>query len=213
MPASPWTILAHALLLLLARSAAAQEAAPAAEEEAAWAISGSVFYSDPPGSEDRLTPIVYADRGALHLELRYNYEDLETAAFFVGWTSELGEELSAVITPMLGVAAGQTDGIVPGLELELGWRRLAWYTEAEYLFDLHDRDDDFFYSWSTLTLGFTDWLSAGLVAERSKLVDTDLSVQRGLALELAHGNVGFSLYGYNLGSDDSYAVVALELAP
>lgn len=42
----------------------------------------------------------------------------------------------------------------------------------------------FFYSWSTLTYGLTDWLSAGLVAERTKLVDTDWSLQRGLALEL-----------------------------
>jgi hypothetical protein len=86
-------------------------------------------------------------------------------------------------------------------------------TEAEYLFDSHERDDDFFYSWSTLTYGFTDWLSAGLVTERSKLVDTDLGLQRGLALEIKRANLGLSLYAYNLGSDDSYAVVALEFAP
>ena len=110
---------------------------------------------------------------------------------------------------MLGVVAGDTDGIAPALELDLAWRRLAWYTEAEYLFDLDDRDDDFFYSWSTLTYGVTDWLSAGLVTERSKLVDTDYSLQRGLALELTRASLGFSLYAYNIGSDDFYAVVAL----
>ena len=113
----------------------------------------------------------------------------------------------------LGAVAGNTDGIAPGLELDLGWRRLAWYVEAEYLFDLEDRDDDFFYSWSTLTYGFTDWLSAGLVTERSKLVDTDFSLQHGLALEITSGILGLSLYTYNLGSDDSYSVVALALAP
>lgn len=203
-------------LLWLASALAAQDPAPVdarPSEPEVWEVSGSVFYSDPPGSEDRLTPIVYADRGALHLELRYNYEDLRTAALFAGWTFECGEELALGLTPMLGAVAGDTEGIAPALELDLGWRRVAWYAESEYLFDLEERDDDFFYSWSTLTYGLTDWLSAGLVVERSKLVDTDLSLQRGLALEFAGASLGFSLYAYNLGSDDSYAVVALEFAP
>lgn len=204
-------------LMLLAPPSAAQEPDPAQAlpaEPALWELSGSVFYSDPPGSDDRLTPIVYADRGALHLELRYNYEDLDTAALFAGWNFEHGDELALGLTPMLGAVAGDTDGIAPGLELDLGWRRLAWYAEAEYLFDLDDRDDDFFYSWSTLTYGLTDWLAAGMVIERSKLVDTDFSVQRGLALELQHATgLGFALYAYNLGSDDSYAVFALGYAP
>ncbi len=203
-------------LTLLAPAAAAQDSVAAQVQPAGdetWELSGTVLYSDPPGSEDRLTPIFYADRGPLHLEARYNYEDLETAALFAGWTFEGGEELEAAVTPMLGAVTGETDGIAPGLELDLGWRRLAWYVEAEYLFDLDDRDDDFFYSWSTLTYGLTDWLSAGLVSERSKLVDTDFSLQRGLALEFTRASLGFSLYAYNLGSDDSYAVVALEFAP
>lgn len=205
---------AAALALVLpapAQDPAPVQASPA--EAAAWELSASVFYSDPPGSENRLTPIVYADRGALHLELRYNYEDLQTAALFAGWTFELEGEAALGLTPMLGAVVGETDGIAPALELDLGWRRLAWYAEAEVLFDLDDRDDDFFYSWSTLLYGLTDWLSAGLVTERSKLVDTDYSLQRGLALELTHASVGFALYAYNLGSDDSYAVVALGLAP
>jgi len=194
---------------------AAQDSAAEAglDEPEAWEFSGSVFYSDPPGSEDRLTPILYADRGALHLEARYNYEDLQTLAVFAGWTFDLEGELEAAFTPMLGAVGGDTDGIAPGLEFDLGWRRLSWYAESEYLFDLDDRDDDFFYSWSTLTYGLTDWLDAGLVSERSKLVDTDFSLQHGLALEFSHANVGLSLYAYNLGSDDSYGVVALEFAP
>ena len=211
---TPW------ILAALAPATLAQDREPVearlAEREV-WVFSGNLFSSDPPGSEDRLTPILYADRGALHLEARYNYEDLQTLSVFGGWTfhSEGGEDgaFAASATPMLGVVTGETDGLAPGLELDLGWRDFAWYAESEYLFDRDDSDDDFFYSWSTLTYGFTDWLSAGLVLERSKLVDTDWSVQRGLALELARGSIGFALYAYNLGSDDSYAVVALELAP
>jgi len=205
-----------ATLVLLVSTGAAQETVPPdvpLAEAPVWEFTGSAFYSDPPGTEDRVTPIFYADRGPLHLEARYNYEDLETAALFAGWTFEMGEEVALGLTPMLGAVAGETEGIAPGLEVDLGWQRLAWYAEMEYLFDLEERDDDFFYSWSTLTYGLTDWLDAGLVTERSRLVDTDVSVQRGLAFEVTHGSLGFSLYAYNLGSDDSYAVVALGFAP
>ena len=204
-----------AALVVLGRTSLAQEAEPLVTLEAAeaWEFSGSVFYSEPPGSQDRLTPILYADRGALHLEARYNYEDLQTLSLFGGWTFSSEGELEVAATPMLGATLGETRGIVPALELDVGWRRLAWYAEMEYLFDLEDRDDDFFYSWSTLTYGFTEGLSAGLVVERSKLVDTDTSVQPGLALELQHENVGLSLYAYDLGTDDAYLVVALGFGP
>jgi len=213
---------AHFLVALVALAPAAlaqdrEPIEPRLAQPEVWEFSGNLFYSDPPGSEDRLTPILYADRGPLHIEARYNYEDLRTLAVFGGWTfTSEGEEegaLSASATPMLGVVTGDTDGLAPGLELDLGWRDFAWYAESEYLFDRDDSDDDFFYSWSTLTYGFTDWMAAGLVLERSKLVDTDWSLQRGLALELGLGRVGLALYAYNLGSDDSYATVALELAP
>jgi hypothetical protein len=214
--AIPCTTLAlHALLpFLMEQEPEPSEPAVQSAESDPWELSASVFYSDPPGSRDRVTPIVYADRGPLHLELRYNYEDLETVALFAGWTFEgSGEEVEACITPMLGAVAGDTDGIAPGLELDVGWRRLAWYAEGEYVFGLEDRDDDFFYSWSTLTYALTDAVSAGLVIERTKLVDTDFSVQRGLALEYQRAGFGLSLYAYNLGDDDSYAVFALALAP
>jgi hypothetical protein len=190
-------------------------AAPAPAEEApadAWELSVDAFYSDPPGSEGHATAVVKADRGPVHLETRYGYEDLDTLSLFAGWNFSTGETVTADVTPMIGVVGGDTDGVAPGLEAEIAWDRLAWYVEAEYLFDNHDSADDYFYSWSTLTWGFTDWLRAGLVAERTKLVDTDLELQRGLAIEISRGPLGVSLYAYNLGSDDEYAVIALGYA-
>jgi len=209
---------AIAIAGVLAPAAAAQEPGaaavpPPAAEEAVWEFSGTVLYSDPPGSDGHLIPIIYADRGPLHLELRHNYEDLDTTSIFAGWTFAGGETVEYAVTPLLGAVAGDTDGVAPGVEFDVGWRRLAWYTEAEYLFDSHDRDDDFFYSWSTLTYEFSDRLSAGIVTERTKLVDTDYEYQRGLALSFSLAGLGFSLYAYNFTSDDFYAVFAVDLIP
>lgn len=186
---------------------------PILDEEPRWEISGNVFYSDPPGSDGRVAPILYADRGPLHLEARYNYEDVHTGSLFAGWTFQTGEELEASFTPMLGVVVGDTDGVAPGLEFDLAWKRLNWYAEMEYVFDSHDSDDDFFYSWSTLTYGFNETIRAGLVAERSKLVDTNFSVQPGVVFQFHHANYGFSFYAYDLGTDDFYGVVSFDFSP
>jgi hypothetical protein len=184
---------------------------PEPVEEDEWEFSGSVFYSHPADSPERLTPILYADRGQLHLEARYNYEDLHTGSVFFGWNFSGGEEFTHSFTPMIGAVAGDTRGIAPGLEFDLGWKKVAWYAEAEYLFDMDDNQDDFFYCWSTLTYGLTDWLDAGVVTERSRLVDTGLSLQRGLALKLHKNGFGLALYAYNIGSDDSYEVVSFDV--
>jgi hypothetical protein len=178
-------------------------------EPDAWEFQASAYYSSPPNSDDRLIGIVYADRGPLHLEFRYNYEDLDTAALFTGWRFPVqGGAISGGITPMIGIVGGATDGIAPGLEADLDWKRLNFYTEAEYLFDFGNSGDDFLYSWSTLTWGFTEQLRAGLVAERNRVIDTSFDIQRGLIVQLSFQNTALSLYTYNIGSNDSYTTIS-----
>jgi hypothetical protein len=205
-----WTTIV--LLVGFARVAAGQDdaaAAPQVPPPSPWVFSGSLFVTDPPGSEARTTAVLQGKRGQLHLEMRYNYEDLDTASVFGGWTFAAGEEVALEFTPLIGLVGGETEGIAPGLELDLGWRRVAWYVEAEYLFDAEDSSDDFFYSWSTLTYGLTDWLDAGVVSERTKLVETDYEVQLGLALGLSFERFGLGVYSYNLGTNDAYTVLSL----
>jgi len=177
-----------------------------------WEFSLAAFYVDPPGDGPHATTVLYADRDQLHLEARYNYEDLDTASVFAGWTLEFGEEVHAAITPMLGGVFGETSGVAPGLLVDGGWSKLRFYAEAEYLFDSDDSDDDYFYSWSTLTWQFSEEFAAGIVTERTRIVDTDLDLQRGLAVSFTPGPVGFALYVYNPASDDAYTTLSLDFA-
>lgn len=201
------------LVALLAATGAGraqeQESLPAPMQCTPWEFSGSVFTADPPGSQARALAILYGQRGSLHTQMRYNYEDLDTLSVFGGWTFTGGEALAWEVTPMLGLVGGRTDGVAPGIMLDLGWRRFALYSEAEYLLDANDSSDDFFYSWSTLTYGVTDRFAAGVVSERSKVVETDFELQVGLALELAVERLELALYSYNLGTNDAYTVLSL----
>jgi hypothetical protein len=168
---------------------------PASADDWAFAISAFVF--DPPDESPYFSPILYADRGALHLEARYNYEDLETGSFFLGWSFETGENVTLTAVPLIGVVLGSTDGVAPGVEVEIAYRRMALYAESEYVFDLEDSGESFLYTWIEATVAPADWLRLGLVAQRTKSYGTDLDVQRGLLIELSHGSVSFGFHWFN----------------
>ncbi|MGH9322623.1 MAG: hypothetical protein ACRD3V_22395 [Vicinamibacteria bacterium] len=168
---------------------------PVSGEEWSFAFSGFVF--DPPDESSYFSPIFYADRGALHLEGRFNYEDRETASVFVGRNFELGENVTLTAVPLFGFVFGNTNGIAPGAEIEIAWRRLALYAESEYVFDLEESDDSFFYTWSEATFSVTEWLRAGLVVQRTRAYETGLDIQRGLLIELSRGKLSFGFHWFN----------------
>ena len=59
--------------------------------------------------------IATLDRGPLHLEARYQYEAKDSASLFVGWTFAGGERLTYSVRPIVGVLAGRTQGVIPGV--------------------------------------------------------------------------------------------------
>jgi hypothetical protein len=124
-------------------------------------VSGALYLL--PDEEDFVQPTFKADRGRLHLETRYAYEDRESVSFFAGANFELGNDVTLALTPMIGGLAGRTDGIIPAFEANLTVGPFEAYGEAEYVFDLGDGSSSYFYMWSELSLWPTEWLRAGVV--------------------------------------------------
>jgi hypothetical protein len=158
-----------------------------------------------------LLPIYQANKDWLHLEARYNYEDLNTFSAWIGYNFTGGNKLEYTITPMLGGAVGNTNGIAPGLEFSLSLSSFELYSEMEYLFDLQSSDYNFFYNWTDLYFYPLDWLWLGLSAQQTKEYQIDLEPEWGFLL--GGGYRWFELTGYmfNLGSDDLYGVITLTV--
>ena len=184
----------------------------AAEEPAAWEfeVSGAVYVL--PHEEDFVQPTLRADRDWLHLESRYSYEDRHSLSAFAGASFPFGKKIEVTLTPMLGGVVGDTDGIVPGLEADLGAGMFEAYGEAEVVFDLADSSESFFYLWSELSLRPRDWIRAGVVAQRTRVLDTDRDVQRGLLVGFTYRRLEGTVYAFNPGGDDHFTVVSLGLA-
>ena len=88
-------------------------------DEKAWSFSASATTYIVPDDQDYVQPTFTADRGWLHLEARYNYENLETGSVWIGYNFSGGEKLEWEFTPMLGGVFGDTTGIAPGYKVSV----------------------------------------------------------------------------------------------
>jgi len=161
--------------------------------------------------EDEIHPTItcYADYKSLHFEVRYNYEDFNTASVFAGKTWEKDGDFYFSITPMIGLAVGNTNGILPGFECSATFSKLSLYSENEYMFDFTGKEGNFFYSWTQLGDTIIKNMQAGVAAESFRLYKTKFDVQKGVYLEYNLGKFLFDVYHFNPFSKYNYTVASI----
>jgi hypothetical protein len=157
-----------------------------------------------------IDPVVMADHGGLHLEGRYNWEDRNTFSAWIGKNYSGGKKIEYKITPMAGLVAGQTQGLAPGLEFNIGKNKVEFSNSVEYVFDTNVKEDSYFYSWNDLTYSIKDWVWVGLSTQRTRVYKTNLDLQRGLIIGFGFKKLEFTTYLYNIGLDSAFTVVTLS---
>jgi hypothetical protein len=191
-------------------TAAAAPAPPA--DETGWSFSAYAYAYLVPDDSDYVQPTLTADRGWLHLEARYNYEDFNTGSLWLGYNLSAGDKLAVEFTPMIAAVAGDTDGIAPGYRLSLSYWKLELSTEGEYVFDAADSADDFFYSWSELSVWPLDWLGMGVVVQRTRLRDSDSWAEPGILVGVAYKQASLTAYVFDSDDSDPTVVVGAGLS-
>lgn len=187
-------------------------AAMTASKERSWTGSVSAFGYLVPDGQSYGQPTVAADVGRIHLEARYNYEGLETGSLWVGYNLHFGEHLTLDLTPMVGGVVGDVRGAAPGLEATVAWRKLEWYGEMEYVVDLGDSDASYFYLWSEVSFSPWKWFRVGGVAQRTRVYETEVDIQRGFLAGLQFDPVAFTTYVFNPAQDRPTIVLALSVS-
>ena len=153
--------------------------------------------------------IATLDRGPLHLEARYQYEAKDSASVFVGWTFSGGEKLTFSVRPILGVLAGRSQGVIPGLEASVAYGPVDFYVEAEYVRFRHEPDESFTYAWSELGYAPWEWLRVGIVGQRTRTVDSERDIQRGLFGQFMLGPATVGIYAFNPDASSRYWILSL----
>ena len=177
-----------------------------------WEFSLAGYYYAFPSDDDLVMAVGRANLGSLHLEGRYNYEARQTGSLFVGRNFSWGKDITIEATPMAGVALGDVKGIIPALELSLGYGAFDFYAEGEYLFDLNDNSGNFAYTWLELAMTPVEFIRSGLVAQRLRVLQTPLDLDRGIFAQMKPSPATVSLYYFNPFSDNWIVTVGFEIA-
>ncbi|MFZ4285855.1 hypothetical protein [Variovorax sp. HJSM1_2] len=211
---------AQVICLVLASMAAGEvlasgddgAATPASGDQAAsWGFGATLYPTIVRGGGNYTSAIAVADRGALHLEARHNYESIGTSSAFIGWTFSGGSTVSWQITPLLGGAWGTTNAFLPGLEASLSWKRLDVYIESEYVSDRRNHSDSYIYTWSELGFQPVDWLRVGLAAQRTRKYEDTPTTQRGPFAQFMFGRVTLGGFWFSPGSKNQVVVTSIGI--
>jgi len=193
----------------------AQVAAPGApaaagpEAEKEWTFSAMVSGYNVPGDRLYPQPTLTADRRRLHLEARYNYEDLDTGSAWVGYNLGGGEKVAWELTPMVGGVFGNVVAVAPGYRGLVSWWRLKFASEGEYVFGWKDEEERFFYNWSELTIAPADWWRVGLATQRTRAYSADRDIQRGIVVGVSYRSLDAAFYLFNPDDDVSIVVATV----
>jgi hypothetical protein len=185
-----------------------QDATPS-EESSHWSGSATLYQYLFPDDKPLTIPVAIAEKGSLHLEARYNYEDRETASLWLGWKFQAGEDLWVEAAPMAGLVLGNTNAFAPGLELSTGYGIIELYSEIEYVLDFAGGEINFFYAWTEVSVNPLNCLRAGLVGQRLRVVEVEPALSRGFFASTSFGSVTLNGYILEPGSDDVFYVVSL----
>lgn len=218
-------ILRAAAVLLVWAAGTARAQAPAAEEpevdsaprlettDPEWELSFEALQYLIDDEKDYLQTTLAADREELHLELRWNYEDYDTASIWIGWNFSAGDEnIVLEFTPMLGFSSGEATGALAGYIASLDLWNFNVYNEAEYYIDTGDTDADWFYMWSEASFAPIEWFRFGVVAESYWDEDVEWEHDPGVLAAVTIGIAEIAVYVFNPDDDDPTLAfgVALE---
>jgi hypothetical protein len=194
---------------LLAQAEVGKTLATAAAPANLWEFNASVSGYLVPEGQSYVQPTFTADHDTLHLEARYNDEAQRTGSLWVGYNLSVGKKVVLDATPMVGGLIGDVNGIAPGLEFTVTYKKVELYSQNEYVFDTATKSGNFFYTWTQLTYSPLEWFTVGYVVQRTRAYQTPLNIQRGLLVGFSHKKVNFTTHVFNVGQAVPTVVLAL----
>lgn len=200
-------ILIHTLFLCVLGSAMYAQA-DSVKEGLKFDVSANNYFMQ---DDFHVLPTLKIDVDWLHLEGRYNYEDLQTFSAWIGYNFTGGKKLGYTITPMAGGVFGLSNGIATGLEWQLTYGRFELYSESEYFADPADRANDFYYQWLDFSYSALDWLWLGLSAQRLRIYESDLEIEKGLLLGFGGDSWSVTAYAYSPHLDNRFFMFSIDV--
>ena len=189
----------------------AQEAESDSASSKQWNFSAWAEMFIIPHDEAIFNPTFYARHKTLHLEARYNYEDKNTAFLWAGYRFKFSKGVKFVIVPMAAIVFGNTNGVAPGLEMEIIYKKFDFYSESEHVFDFSSKENNFFYMYTELAIRPINALRTGIMTQRTRLFESDRELQRGIFAEYYFGRFRAGVFYFSPFASDQFWVASFSV--
>lgn len=151
----------------------------------------------------------FQTRNNWHFELRYNYEDAQTASLFGGKTISGGDEFEYSVTPMAGLSAGLFTGLSLAATTEAEWKRFYVWAQSQYSIGTKRSISDFFFNWSELAYNISDRFFGGLAMQFTRQ-DGQNIFEPGFVAGFNYKNLSIPVYVLSPFQKGRYYVVGLN---
>ena len=112
---------------------------------------------------------------------------------------------------MFGRVFGNTSAIAPAYKGTVSWWKPSYQAKASTC-STRGLVGELFYNWSELTLAPVEWWRIGLVAQRTRVYETDREIQRGLLVGFAYRNLDSAIYLFNPDDGKPFVVGAVTVS-
>jgi hypothetical protein len=160
-----------------------------------------------------LCPQVFGTIKKTYLEVRYNYEYLNTGSIYTGYgfSKENKKWGKFSVTPILGLYLGQRNGLAPGYNLRYVVGNFVVASEGQYTFDFNDQFQNYFWNWANALYSVHKNIALGTSVQISAFYRGDFIPQVSPIIRFQHKWLGIDLYGYNLWENEPIYAVGLEI--
>ena len=166
------------------------------------------------GNNRTYTPIAiahYQNNKKWYAEGRYNYEEQNTFSLYIGKTFSKKKKLSYGVTPLIGGAIGNFNGISTGMNMDLDYRNFFFSSQSQYSFSTEQTLDNFFYNWSELAYQPLGWIYGGVSIQHTRLNKSQNSFEKGILVGFSFGNFTLPVYIFDPLNKTRYFIVGLSL--
>jgi len=181
------------------------------QTDSSWNFSAWAEMFIIPHEDDIFNPTFYARHKTLHLEARYNYEDMNTASLWAGYRFKFGNAVKFVIVPMAAIVFGNTNGAAPGLEIEMTYKKFDLYSESEHVFDFSSKEGNFFYMYSEVAIRPIHAIRTGIITQRTKLFESERELQRGIFGEYYFGRFRAGVFYFSPFASDQFWIASFSV--
>lgn len=179
---------------------------PDADAQSKTGIENYNFLSS--GKDYVWMPVVHHQgRKGWYTEMRYNYEDINSASVYIGKSFCGKGPLAYSVTPMLGIVFGNFKGGSFALNLELERKKIFASMQTQYTVNSEEAAKSFYFNWAELGYQPLKWFYAGISTQLTKWYKGRSTMEYGIVTGLVIKKVSIPVYVFNpLGNKKNFIV-------